>query len=68
MPKASTVKSSIHSLHAKERGLTEIDWLKSYPSFSFGEYYDPERMGFRALRVINEDTVLPGKEKFGPEL
>jgi redox-sensitive bicupin YhaK (pirin superfamily) len=45
---------------SSERGLTEIDWLKSYHSFSFGNYYNPKNMGYRSLRVINEDFVAPG--------
>lgn len=45
---------------ASERGNTKIDWLNSYHSFSFGEYYDPENMGFGPLRVLNDDTVQPG--------
>jgi len=43
-----------------DRGRTKIDWLDSRHTFSFGEYYDPARSGFRALRVINEDRVRPG--------
>jgi hypothetical protein len=45
---------------ADDRGRTELAWLKSRHSFSFGDYYDPEHMGFRSLRVINDDIVAPG--------
>ena len=45
---------------SQDRGRTNIDWLNSYHSFSFGDYYDPKNMGFRSLRVINEDWVKPG--------
>lgn len=41
------------------RGHTEIGWLDSRHSFSFGRHYDPERMGFGPLRVVNDDIVAP---------
>jgi len=44
-----------------ERGQTKLDWLDSRHAFSFGEYHDRRYMGFRDLRVINEDRVSPGK-------
>lgn len=45
---------------AAERGIAEHGWLHSRFSFSFAEYYNPQRMGFGALRVINDDTVEAG--------
>jgi len=43
------------------RGYNEFGWLRSFHTFSFGHYYDPERMHFGALRVFNDDTVIGGR-------
>lgn len=46
---------------AADRGQVDLGWLKSAHSFSFGNYHDPSKMNFGALRVLNDDFVQPGK-------
>lgn len=45
---------------ASERGAANFGWLETYHSFSFGHYYNPEKVHFGALRVLNDDTVAGG--------
>ncbi|MBL8088423.1 MAG: pirin family protein [Chthonomonas sp.] len=47
-------------IRAEDRGTANRAWLVSHHSFSFGRYYNPERMGFRSLRVINDDFIAAG--------
>lgn len=56
------MKKMIH--RANERGIAELGWLHSRHSFSFGQYYNPEKVNYGLLRVLNDDIVEPG-EGFG---
>ena len=53
------MKKVIHK--ADTRGHSQYDWLDSYHTFSFDEYFDSDRINFGALRVLNDDKVAPGE-------
>jgi redox-sensitive bicupin YhaK (pirin superfamily) len=51
---------TVHVLPSKARGSANHGWLQSHHSFSFADFYNPQQMGYRSLRVINEDVVQGG--------
>jgi quercetin 2,3-dioxygenase len=55
------MKAKLTIRRANERGESELGWLHSRHTFSFGGYYDPNHMGYRSLRVINDDVVEAGQ-------
>lgn len=55
----SIASTSLTIRRSEDRGTTELRWLHGRHSFSFGRYYDPNNMGYRSLRVINDDIIEP---------
>src|SRR5712691_6935709 len=60
LAKSAKTAPTIVKRPAAARGQTELGWLHSRHTFSFGNYFEPDHMGFRSLRVINDDVVEPG--------
>jgi quercetin 2,3-dioxygenase len=56
--KSNTMKTTLY--RAEERGHSNFGWLDAHYTFSFSNYYDPERMSFGMLRVLNDDVIAPG--------
>lgn len=56
----TTSKTTTSVLRAEERGQADHGWLQARFTFSFAGYFNPDRMGFRSLRVMNNDTIAPG--------
>ena len=53
------ITTAIHTIHDRNlRGHSKIGWLDSWHTFSFSGFQDPNRMGFRSLRVINDDSLV----------